>query len=318
MRKVAIIGGGNVGATCAYQLASRDAADVAVYDIVEGVPAGKALDMTQVGPVFGFDARVTGSHEVDVIAGAEVVVVTAGFPRKPGMDRMDLLKKNADIARASGEAIRRYAPDSVVVTVTNPLDVMTWVVQQATGFEPSRVVGMAGVLDSARFATFIAMELGASAKDVRAMVLGGHGDSMVPLTRYSTVAGIPLPDLVEMGWTTQEKLDAIVQRTRDGGAEVVGLLKTGSAFYAPAASAIEMAEAYLKDQKRVLPCAAYVDGLYGLKDIYLGVPTVIGAGGIERIVEIELNKAERAMFDKSIESVEGLVKACKGIDPSLG
>ncbi|MCA9314353.1 MAG: malate dehydrogenase [Planctomycetes bacterium] len=298
MRKVAIIGGGNVGATCAYQLASRDAADVAVYDIVEGVPAGKALDMTQVGPVFGFDARVTGSHEVDVIAGAEVVVVTAGFPRKPGMDRMDLLKKNADIARASGEAIRRYAPDSVVVTVTNPLDVMTWVVQQATGFEPSRVVGMAGVLDSARFATFIAMELGASAKDVRAMVLGGHGDSMVPLPRFSTVNGVPITELMPA-----DRIASLSDRTRNGGAEIVKLLGTGSAFYAPGASAALMVEAILGDTRRLVPASAWTGGAYGLDGVYIGVPVQLGASGVHKIVELELSADEKAALERSAATV---------------
>lgn len=298
MRKVAIIGGGNVGATCAYQLASRDAADVAVYDIVQGVPAGKALDMTQVGPVFGFDARITGSHEVDVIAGAEVVVVTAGFPRKPGMDRMDLLKKNVEIAKASGDAIRRYAPDSIVVTVTNPLDVMTWVVQQSTGFEPARVVGMAGVLDSARFSAFIGMELGTSAKDIRAMVLGGHGDSMVPLPRFSTVNGVPLPDLLPA-----DRIQALSDRTRNGGAEIVKLLGTGSAFYAPGASAAVMVEAILGNTRRLLPCSAWLDGPYGLTGVYLGVPVQLGATGVHRIVELELSADEQAALAASARTV---------------
>ena len=298
MRKVAIIGGGNVGATCAYQLASRDAADVAVYDILEGVPAGKALDMTQVGPVFGFDARITGSHEVDIIAGAEVVVVTAGFPRKPGMDRMDLLRKNVEIARAAGEAVRRYAPDSVVVTVTNPLDVMTWVVQQATGFAPERVVGMAGVLDSARFAAFIGMELGTSAKDVRAMVLGGHGDSMVPLPRFSTVNGVPLPELLPA-----ERIQALADRTRNGGAEIVKLLGTGSAYYAPGASAALMVEAILGDTRRLLPCSAWLDGAYGLSGVYLGVPIQLGAHGVQRIVELELAADEKDALARSAATV---------------
>ncbi len=298
MRKVAVIGGGNVGATCAMQIASRDVADVAIYDIVPGMPAGKALDMTQVGPVFGFDATVSGSNELDVLAGAEVVVVTAGFPRKPGMDRMDLLRKNVEIARAAGEAIRRYAPDSVVVTVTNPLDVMTWVVQQASGFEPSRVVGMAGVLDSARFAAFIGLELGASPKDVRAMVLGGHGDSMVPLPRFSTVNGVPITHLL-----APDRIQALSDRTRNGGAEIVKLLGTGSAYYAPGASAAIMVEAILGDTRRLLPCSAWVDGAYGLKDVYLGVPIQLGARGVHRIVELPLDAAERDALTKSAEGV---------------
>ena len=298
MRKVGIIGGGNVGATCAYQLASRGAADVAVYDILEGVPAGKALDMTQVGPIFGFDGRVTGSHDVSIIEGAEVVVVTAGFPRKPGMDRMDLLRKNADIARASGEAIKKHAPDAVVITVTNPLDVMTWVVQQATGFESSRVVGMAGVLDSARFSTFIAMELGCSPKDVCAMVLGGHGDSMVPLPRFSTVNGVPITELMPA-----DRIEALSDRTRNGGAEIVKLLGTGSAYYAPGAAAASMAEAVLNDSNRLLPASAYLSGQYGLEGMYCGVPVHLGKNGISKIVELELNDAELEMLKASAGGV---------------
>ena len=298
MRKVAVIGGGNVGATCAYQLAARGVAEVALYDILEGVPAGKALDMSQVGPVFGFDGRVTGSHNVGVIAGAEVVVVTAGFPRKPGMDRMDLLKKNYEIAKSCGEGIKKHAPDAIVITVTNPLDVMTWVVQQATGFAPKRVVGMAGVLDSARFSTFIAMELGCTPKDVRAMVLGGHGDSMVPLPRFSTVNGVPLPELLD-----EERIEALCNRTRNGGAEIVKLLGTGSAFYAPGASAAMMTEAVLNDSRRLLPCSCALDGEYGLSGMYVGVPAHLGAGGVERIVELDLDEDERAALHASAATV---------------
>ena len=316
--KIALIGAGQIGGTLAHLAALKELGDVVLFDIAEGTPQGKALDLAESTPVSGVDAGISGTNSFEDIAGADVCIVTAGVPRKPGMSRDDLLGINLKVMKSVGEGIAANAPDAFVICITNPLDAMVWALRQFSGLPHEKVCGMAGILDSARFRYFLAEEFGVSVRDVSAFVLGGHGDSMVPLTRYSTVAGIPLPDLVEMGWTTQEKLDAIVQRTRDGGAEVVGLLKTGSAFYAPAASAIERAEAYLKDQKRVLPCAAYVDGLYGLKDIYLGVPTVIGAGGIERIVEIELNKAERAMFDKSIESVEGLVKACKGIDPSLG
>ncbi len=298
MRKVGIIGGGNVGATCAYQLASRGAADVAVYDILEGVPAGKALDMSQVGPIFGFDGRVTGSHDVSIIEGAEVVVVTAGFPRKPGMDRMDLLKKNADIANASGEAIKKHAPDAVVITVTNPLDVMTWVVQQATGFDSTRVVGMAGVLDSARFSTFIAMELGCSPKDVCAMVLGGHGDSMVPLPRFSTVNGVPITELMPA-----DRIASLSDRTRNGGAEIVKLLGTGSAYYAPGAAAAVMVEAVLNDSNRLLPASAYLTGQYGLEGMYCGVPVHLGKNGISKIVELELDDAEREMLHSSAGGV---------------
>lgn len=298
MRKVAVIGGGNVGATCAYQLASRGTADVALYDILEGVPAGKALDMTQVGPVFGFDGRVEGSHDVSVIAGAEVVVVTAGFPRKPGMDRMDLLKKNFDIAKTCGAAIKQHAPDAIVITVTNPLDVMTWVVQEASGFAPSRVMGMAGVLDSARCSTFIAMELDCSPKDVRAMVMGGHGDSMVPLPRFSTVNGVPLPELLD-----EERINAISDRTRKGGAEIVKLLGTGSAFYAPGASAALMAEAILNDSKRVLPCSTWLTGQYGISDVYLGVPIQVGANGVEKIIELDLDEDELTALKASAATV---------------
>ena len=303
MRKVGIIGGGNVGATCAYQLASRGTADVAVYDILEGVPAGKALDMTQVGPIFGFDGRVTGSHDVSIIAGSEVVIVTAGFPRKPGMDRMDLLRKNADIARASGEAIAKHAPDAIVITVTNPLDVMTWVVQQGTGFDASRVVGMAGVLDSARFSTFIAMELGCSPTDVKAMVLGGHGDSMVPLPRFSTVNGVPITELL-----SADRIQALSDRTRNGGAEIVKLLGTGSAYYAPGAAAAIMAEAVLNDSQRLLPASAYLTGQYGLEGMYCGVPIHLGCNGVEQIVELDLSDAELAGLKASAKGVaDGIV-----------
>jgi malate dehydrogenase len=298
MRKVAIIGGGNVGATCAYQLASRGTADVAVYDIAGTVPAGKALDMTQCGPVFGFDARVTGSDDPAIIAGAEVVVVTAGFPRKPGMDRMDLLKKNVEIARASGEHIKRHAPSSIVIVVTNPLDVMTWVVQQTTGFEPRRVVGMAGILDSARFATFIAAELHCSPIDVKAMVLGGHGDTMVPLPRFSTVNGVPLPQLLPA-----DAIQRMSDRARNGGAEIVKLLGTGSAYYAPGASAAVMVEAVLGDTNRLLACSTWLTGQYGLNGVYLGVPIHLGAKGVTKIVELPLDQGELQALATSAASV---------------
>ena len=315
--KIALIGAGQIGGTLAHLAALKELGDVVLFDIAEGIPQGKALDIAESAPVDKFDAAMKGTNSYADIAGADVCIVTAGVARKPGMSRDDLLGINLKVMKSVGEGIRSHAPKAFVICITNPLDAMVWALREFSGLPHEKVVGMAGVLDSARFRHFLAEEFAVSVKDVTAFVLGGHGDTMVPLTRYSTVAGIPLPDLVAMGWTSQEKIDAIVQRTRDGGAEIVGLLKTGSAFYAPAASAIEMAEAYLKDQKRVLPCAAHLDGQYGLKDIYVGVPTVIGAGGIEKVVEISLNKAEKAMFDKSVEAVRGLVEACKGIDPSL-
>ncbi|MGA0540452.1 malate dehydrogenase [Neotabrizicola sp. VNH66] len=315
--KIALIGAGQIGGTLAHLVATKELGDVVLFDIAEGTPQGKALDLAQCGPVEGFDAALKGTNSYADIAGADVCIVTAGVPRKPGMSRDDLLGINLKVMKSVGEGIKQYAPNAFVICITNPLDAMVWALQQFSGLPPEKVVGMAGVLDAGRFRHFLSLEFNVSMKDVTAFVLGGHGDTMVPLTRYSTVAGIPLPDLVEMGWTTQEKLDAIVQRTRDGGAEIVGLLKTGSAFYAPATSAIEMAEAYLKDQKRLLPCAAYVDGAYGLDGMYVGVPTIIGKDGIEKVVEIKLNADEKAMLDKSIDAVKGLVAACKGIDSSL-
>ncbi len=315
--KIALIGAGQIGGTLAHLAAMRELGDVVLFDIAEGIPQGKALDIAESGPIDGFDAMLRGANDYEGIAGADVCIVTAGVPRKPGMSRDDLLGINLKVMKSVGEGIRANAPDAFVICITNPLDAMVWALREFSGLPAEKVCGMAGVLDSARFRHFLAEEFGVSVKDVTAFVLGGHGDSMVPLARYSTIAGIPLPDLVAMGWSSQEKLDAIIQRTRDGGAEIVGLLKTGSAFYAPAASAIEMAEAYLKDQKRVLPCAAFVESAYGLKGMYVGVPAVIGAGGIERVVEIALNRGERAMFDKSIEAVRGLVEACKAIDATL-
>ena len=315
--KIALIGAGQIGGTLAHLAALKELGDVVLFDIAEGTPQGKALDIAQSGPSAGFDADMSGTNDYAFLRRADVCIVTAGVPRKPGMSRDDLLGINLKVMKSVGEGIKKYCPDAFVICITNPLDAMVWALREFSGLPHSKVVGMAGVLDSARFRHFLAVEFDVSMKDVSAFVLGGHGDTMVPLTRYSTVGGIPLPDLVEMGWTTQEKLDAIVQRTRDGGAEIVGLLKTGSAFYAPAQSAIEMAEAYLKDQKRVLPCAAFVDGAYGLKGMYVGVPTVIGANGIEKVIEIKLNKDEQAMFTKSVDAVKGLVEACKGIDPTL-
>ncbi len=315
--KIALIGAGQIGGTLAHLAALKELGDIILFDIAEGIPQGKALDIAESAPVDGFDARLKGTNSYADIAGADVCIVTAGVARKPGMSRDDLLGINLKVMKSVGEGIAANAPDAFVICITNPLDAMVWALQQFSGLPPEKVCGMAGILDSARFRHFLADEFDVSVKDVTAFVLGGHGDTMVPLTRYSMVGGIPLPDLVKMGWTSQEKLDAIVQRTRDGGAEIVGLLKTGSAFYAPAASAIEMAEAYLKDQKRVLPCAAHLTGQYGQNDIYVGVPTVIGAGGIERVIEIDLDKTEKAMFDKSVSAVAGLMDACKGIDDSL-
>ncbi len=315
--KIALIGAGQIGGTLAHLAAIKELGDITVFDIAEGTPQGKALDIAQSGPSEGFDAVMKGTNSYEDIAGADVCIVTAGVPRKPGMSRDDLLGINLKVMKSVGEGIKTHAPNAFVICITNPLDAMVWALREFSGLPHNKVVGMAGVLDSARFRHFLSVEFGVSMRDVTAFVLGGHGDTMVPLARYSTVGGIPLPDLVAMGWTTQDKLDAIIQRTRDGGAEIVGLLKTGSAFYAPATSAIEMAEAYLRDQKRLLPCAAYVDGALGLNGMYVGVPTVIGAGGVERVVNIQMNRDEQAMFDKSVEAVKGLVAACKEIDPSL-
>ena len=309
--KIALIGAGQIGGTLALLAGLKELGDVVLFDVVDGVPQGKALDIVQGSSIEGYDAAVTGANDYSAIRGADVVIVTAGVPRKPGMSRDDLIGINTKIVGEVGAGIRQHAPDAFVITITNPLDAMVWVMKEATGFPPNRVVGMAGVLDSARFRYFLAEEFGVSVEDVTAFVLGGHGDTMVPLIRYSTVAGIPLPDLVTMGWTTQEKLDRIVQRTRDGGAEIVNYLKTGSAFYAPASAAIAMADSYLRDKKRVLPCAALLTGQYGVKDLYVGVPVVIGAGGIERIVEISLDPEEQAAFDQSCAAVRTLVDVAK-------
>ena len=315
--KIALIGAGQIGGTLAHLAAIKELGDIVLFDIAEGTPQGKALDIAQSGPIEGFDASLKGANSYADIAGADVCIVTAGVPRKPGMSRDDLLGINLKVMKAVGEGLKAHAPDAFVICITNPLDAMVWALREFSGLPHHMVVGMAGVLDAGRFRHFLSLEFGVSMRDVNAFVLGGHGDTMVPLARYSTVGGIPLPDLVAMGWTTQDKLDAIIQRTRDGGAEIVGLLKTGSAFYAPAASAIEMAEAFLKDQKRVLPCAAYVKGALGLDGLYVGAPTVIGAGGVEKVIDIQLNAAEQAMFQKSVDAVKGLVAACKAIDPSL-
>jgi malate dehydrogenase len=309
-KKIALVGAGQIGGTLALLAGLKELGDIILFDIpdAEGVAKGKALDIAQAAPVEGFDSVYAGTSNYADLKGADVVIVTAGVPRKPGMSRDDLVGINAKVMKSVGEGLKANAPDAFVIVITNPLDAMVGLMQQVTGFKPEKVVGMAGVLDSARFRHFLADEFKVSVEDVTAFVLGGHGDTMVPSVRYSTVAGIPLPDLVKMGWTTQDKLDKIVQRTRDGGAEIVGLLKTGSAFYAPAASAIAMAESYLKDKKRVLPCAAKLDGQYGVKGLYIGVPVVIGAGGVERIVEIALSPEEKAMFEKSVDAVKVLVE----------
>jgi malate dehydrogenase len=316
-KKIALIGSGQIGGTLAHLAALKELGDIVLFDIVDGVPQGKALDIAQSAPVEGYDAVIKGTSEYKDIDGADVVIVTAGVPRKPGMSRDDLLEINLKVMEQVGAGIAKYAPNAFVVCITNPLDAMVWALQKFSGLPANKVVGMAGVLDSSRFCHFIADELKVSIEDVNAFVLGGHGDSMVPLARYSTVAGIPLTDIVKMGWLSKDKLDAIIQRTRDGGAEIVGLLKTGSAFYAPAASAIAMAESYLRDKKRVLPAAAHLDGEYGVKGTYVGVPIVIGANGAEKVIEIALNNAEQKAFDKSVAAVEGLIEACKKIAPKL-
>jgi len=315
--KIGLIGAGQIGGTLAHLVGLKELGDVVMFDIAEGLPQGKGLDIAESSPVEGFDARYKGTQSYADLAGCDVVIVTAGVPRKPGMSRDDLLGINLKVMEAVGAGIKQYCPKAFVVCITNPLDAMVWALQKFSGLSAKKIVGMAGVLDSARFRFFLSEELGVSVEDVSAFVLGGHGDDMVPLVRYSTVAGIPLPDLVKMGWTTQAKIDAIVERTRKGGGEIVNLLKTGSAFYAPAASAIAMAESYLRDKKRVLPCATYLDGQYGQKGLFLGVPVVIGAAGVERVVEIELNKEEKAMFEKSVASVKSLIDACQGINAAL-
>ena len=315
-KKIALIGAGMIGGTLAHLAAMREMGDIVLFDIVEGVPEGKALDIAQAGPVDGFDVELKGTSDYADIAGADVCIVTAGVPRKPGMSRDDLLGINLKVMKAVGDGIKAHAPNSFIICITNPLDAMVWALREFSGVPHNMIVGMAGVLDSARFRHFLAEEFKVSVEDVTAFVLGGHGDTMVPVPAYSTVAGIPIPDLIKMGWSTQEKIDAIVQRTRAGGGEIVALLKT-SAYYAPATSAIMMADSYLKDKKRVLPAAAHLTGQYGVDDLYVGVPVVLGAGGVERIVEIELDATAKANFDVSVEAVKELLVACKGIDQSL-
>ena len=315
--KIALVGGGNIGGTLAHLAGLKALGDVVIFDIVKGLPQGKALDLAQSSPVDGFDSEMVGAQGYSAIRGADVVIVTAGVPRKPGMSRDDLVGTNTKVIMAVADGIRKYCPKAFVICVTNPLDAMVWALRQASGLPQNMVVGMAGVLDSARFRYFLADEFKVSVEDVTAFVMGGHGDTMVPLVRYSTVAGIPIADMIKMGWTTRRRVADIVQRTRDGGAEIVGLLKAGSAFYAPASAAIQMAEAYLKDKKRILPCAAHLTGQYGVRDLYLGVPVVIGSGGVERIVEINLNASEKKMLQKSIDAVRDLVNVVKKMEPSL-
>jgi len=312
--KIALIGAGNIGGTLAYLIGLKELGDVILFDISEGIPQGKALDIAESGPIEGFNSHYKGTNDYKDIEGADVVIITAGIPRKPGMSRDDLLSTNSFVMNQVGEGLKKYCPHAFVIVITNPLDVMVSVLREASGFPHGRVVGMAGVLDSARFAYFLAEEFNVSVEDIHASVLGGHGDSMVPLLRHTTVAGISLPELVKMGWTTQSRLDAIVDRTRQGGGEIVALLKTGSAFYAPASSAIAMAESYLKDQKRIFPCAAHLEGEYGIDDLYVGVPAIIGAGGVEKIVEIPLDADEKKMFNHSVDAVRELVQAVRNLD----
>jgi malate dehydrogenase len=317
-KKIALVGAGNIGGTLALLAGLKELGDVVLFDIIDGIPQGKALDLAQASPVEGFDAKMQGASRYSAIKGADVVIVTAGVPRKPGMSRDDLVGINTNVMKAVGAGIKKNCPDAFVICITNPLDVMVGVLRDACRLPHNRVVGMAGVLDSARFRFFLAEEFNVSVEDVTAFVLGGHGDTMVPLARYSTVAGIPLPDLVAMKWTTQKRLDAIIQRTRGGGGEIVGLLKTGSAFYAPASAAIQMAESYLKDKRRVLPCAAYLRGEYGVKGFYVGVPCIIGAKGVEKVVEIKLDRAEKAAFNKSVKAVRKMVDESKKILKAAG
>ncbi|NOU06075.1 MAG: malate dehydrogenase [Hyphomicrobiaceae bacterium] len=317
--KIALIGAGQIGGTLALLAGLKELGDIVLCDMMEGTAKGKALDLAQTAAVEGYNAKLSGAGVSDysAIAGADVCIVTAGVPRKPGMSRDDLLGINLKVMEAVGLGIKQHAPNAFVICITNPLDAMVWALQKFSGLSANKVIGMAGVLDSARFSCFLAEAAGVSIEDVRAMTLGGHGDDMVPMTRYSTIGGVPLPDCVKLGMFSQEQLDAMIKRTRGGGGEIVALLGNGSAFYAPAASAISMAESYLRDKKRMLPCAAHLTGQYGVKDMYVGVPVVIGAKGVEKIVELEMNTAEREMFMKSVESVRGLCDACKTIAPAL-
>ncbi len=313
-KKIALVGAGNIGGTLALLAGQKQLGDVVLIDVMEGIPQGKGLDLAELSPVEGFDCAYHGGQDFALLQGADVVIVTAGIPRKPGMSRDDLLGVNAKIIRDVAQNIAKYCPQAFVIVVTNPLDVMVWLMREASGLPHNRVVGMAGVLDSARFRYFLSQEFNVSVEDVNAMVMGGHGDTMVPMVRYSTVGGVPLPDCIKMGWTTQDRIDAIVERTRNGGGEIVALMKTGSAFYAPAASAIAMAESYLLDKRRILPCAAWLTGQYGLQDLYVGVPVVIGSKGVEKVIELELNADERTMLDKSVAAVKELVAAVKSLE----
>ena len=315
--KIALIGSGQIGGTLAHLAGLKELGDIVLFDIADGIPQGKALDIAESSPISSFDSNIIGTSKYEDISDADVCIVTAGVPRKPGMSRDDLLSINLKVMKSVGEGIKKYASNSFVICITNPLDAMVWALQKFSTLPAENVVGMAGVLDSGRFAYFLSQEFNVSVKDVQTFVLGGHGDTMVPLLRYSTVGGIPIPDLIEMGWSSQKKMDEIVHRTRDGGAEIVALLKTGSAYYAPAASAINMAESYLKDQKRVIPCASYLTGQFGYNDIYVGVPTVIGNKGVEKIIEINLDEIEKINFSKSVESVQKLIQDCKKIDMDL-
>ena len=315
--KIALIGAGMIGGTLAHLAAQKEMGDIVLFDIMEGMPAGKALDLSQAAPVEGFDVSLKGSSDYADIAGANVVIVTAGIARKPGMSRDDLIGINLKVMKAVGEGIKTHCPGAFVICITNPLDAMVWALREFSGLPHHMVVGMAGVLDSARFRHFLADEFKVSVEDVPAFVLGGHGDTMVPVIEYSTVAGIPVPDLITMGWSTQERIDAIVARTRSGGGEIVALLGNGSAYYAPATSAIAMAESFLKDKKRVLPCAVHLTGQYGVDNLYVGVPCIIGAGGVERVVEIALKPEAQANFTVSVDAVKELLVACKALDPSL-
>jgi len=306
--KIALVGAGNIGGTLAHLAALKNLGDIVLLDLTAERSQGKALDISQSGAVENFDNNLSGTNDYSKIAGSDVVIVTAGVPRKPGMTRDDLLKINTNIIKSVGAGIKEHAPNAFVIVITNPLDVMVWVMQQTTGFAPEKVVGMAGVLDSARFKCFLAKELNISVENIDTTILGGHGDSMVPLIRFTTISGIALPELIKMGWISEERVNEIAQRTRDGGAEIVKLLQTGSAFYAPASSAIKMTESYLFDQKAILPCAAYLSGEYGIKDTYVGVPVVIGANGVERIVELNLTDEEDAEFKSSVAKVQELMK----------
>ncbi|WP_300377692.1 malate dehydrogenase [Henriciella sp.] len=316
-KKIALIGSGMIGGTLAHICAREELGDVVLFDIAEGLPQGKGLDIAESTPVYGSSVDLKGANDYEGIAGADVCIVTAGVPRKPGMSRDDLIETNLKVMKAVGEGIKKNAPNAFVICITNPLDAMVWALQQFSGLPKNKVVGMAGVLDSSRFAYFLSEKTGVSVADVHAWTLGGHGDTMVPMVRHSTVGGLPLPQLVEQGWMTQDELDGIVDRTRKGGGEIVGLLKTGSAFYAPAESAVAMAQSYLKDQKRVVPAAAYCDGQYGVDGFYVGVPTLIGADGVEKVLEFDLNDDERGMLTNSIDAVKGLIEACKKIDSNL-